>query len=318
MPPPPRSVPLKTRLRYASMGLGTVFGVGRRARGFFIPYRHADAAAPLAERSYGAVEQVFDAARDSFEAVLADIDALGETLGTFDGRDPPPAPRWGQLWFPGLDGAAAYALIRRHRPARVVEVGAGHSTRFMARALADGAVRCTHTVIDPAPRAALGSLPVTWVRGVLNEGHLPLFESLEAGDVAFFDASHILMPGTDVDLIVNHIAPRLKPGVLLHVHDIFLPDPYPTAWAWRGYNEQSAIAPLITLGGFAPVFASRYALTRLQARARIPTLGAIPVPAPDRETSLWLRRQPVPPDTRDTPTPLKRPDRRTEGATRSG
>ena len=33
--------------------------------------------------------------------------------------------------------------------------------------------------------------------------------------------------------------------MLLHVHDIFLPDPYPAAWDWRGYNEQAAVAPLI-------------------------------------------------------------------------
>jgi len=118
---------------------------------------------------------------------------------------------------------------------------------------------------------------VTWVPALLSDSHPPMFDALEAGDVAFFDASHVPMPGTDVDLIVNGILPRLRPGVLVHFHDIFLPDAYPSEWAWRAYNEQNAIAPLLTAGGYDVLFSSRYALTRM---------------APDRESSLWLRSVP--------------------------
>ena len=49
------------------------------------------------------------------------------------------------------------------------------------------------------------------------------------------------MPGSDVDLLLNEVLPQLRPGVLIHLHDIFLPDPYPAGWAWRGYNEQVAV-----------------------------------------------------------------------------
>jgi hypothetical protein len=51
-------------------------------------------------------------------------------------------------------------------------------------------------------------------------------------------SAHILMPGTDVDILFNHVLPGLRRGVLVHVHDIFLPDDYPPEWEWRGYNEQ--------------------------------------------------------------------------------
>ena len=64
------------------------------------------------------------------EQYAAELEAIGSA--------PPPAPRWNQDWFPRLDAAAAYAMVRNTRPRRIVEVGSGHSTRFMARAVADG------------------------------------------------------------------------------------------------------------------------------------------------------------------------------------
>ena len=58
------------------------------------------------------------------------------------------------------------------------------------------------------------------------------------------------MPGTDVDMLFNHVLPGLKRGVMVHVHDVFLPDDYPPEWEWRGYNEQLGIATLIQGGGY--------------------------------------------------------------------
>ena len=59
------------------------------------------------------------------------------------------------------------------------------------------------------------------------------------------------MPGTDVDFLLNRILPALPAGVLVHVHDVFLPDDYPADWEWRGYNEQLGVAALIQGRGFA-------------------------------------------------------------------
>ncbi|SET73144.1 class I SAM-dependent methyltransferase [Oceanicella actignis] len=271
------------RWRRLRMGLETVLGV-RRA-GFFIPYRYAATVAPP-RAPYAAIEAAMADAEPAFAALLDQIDALGDALRAIEG--PPPAPRWAQDWYPRLDAAAAYALLRGAPPRRVVEVGSGHSTRFVARALRDAGARAEHVCIDPAPRAALAGLPTLWRAEVLSEAHLPLFAALEPGDVAFFDSSHILMPGTDVDLILNRILPVLRPGVRVHVHDVFLPDPYPPEWAWRGYNEQNALAGWILGGALRPIFSSRYALTRMQA-ARRPALAALPwTGAP--ESALWLER----------------------------
>jgi hypothetical protein len=215
------------------------------------------------------------------------LDTHGEWLAGFDG--PPPEPRWGQSWFPRLDGAAAYALVRRHVPGRIIEVGSGHSTRMLVRAAADAGGNTRIICIDPPPRAALRGLEVEWRERVLGEADLELFAALEPGDIAFFDSSHILWPGTDVDMMLNRILPLLAPGVLVHIHDILLPDPYPAAWNWRGYTEQNGLAGWLLGGGCEVVFASHYALTRMEA-ARRPAIARLALPEGAFETSLWLRR----------------------------
>ncbi|MCH8169273.1 MAG: class I SAM-dependent methyltransferase [Proteobacteria bacterium] len=268
--------------RRLRMGLATLLG---RPRGFFTPYRYAGAV----ERPgpYPAIEAAFRAAEPSFAGVLDEIDAHGERLAGFDG--PPPEPRWGQSWFPRLDGAAAYALVRRHAPGRIIEVGSGHSTRMLVRAAADAGAGTRITCIDPAPRAALRGLEIAWRERVLGVADLALFEALEPGDMAFFDSSHILWPGTDVDMMLNRILPLLAPGVLVHIHDILLPDPYPREWDWRGYTEQNGLAGWILGGGCEAVFSSHYALTRMGA-ARRPGIAGLALPEGAFETSLWLRR----------------------------
>ena len=267
------------------MGLETVLGL--RRQGFFVPYRYA-ATVPQPV-GYPELEAVFAAAR--LDAMLAQIEETSARIAGVDG--PPPEPRWGQSWFPRLDAAAAYAAVLLARPARIVEVGSGHSTRFLARAARDvadvGGAPVRITCIDPEPRAALAGLPIDWRREVLGPGHLPLFAALEAGDIAFFDSSHLLWPGTDVDLILNRIMSALGPGVHVHIHDVFLPDPYPADWAWRGYTEQLGLAGYLTSPGWRVLWASHYAATRMGAAER-PAIAVLPLPAGARESSLWLRR----------------------------
>ncbi|MCL5777272.1 class I SAM-dependent methyltransferase [Limibaculum sp. FT325] len=275
-------LPLRARWRRVSMGLTTLAG---RPRGFFSPYRYAaDVEAP---EGYPELEAIIGAAWDEIESVLGVIGEEAATLAAF--RGPAPRPRWDQSWFPRLDGAAAYVIAAGSGAGRVVEVGSGHSTRFLAQALEDAGQGGRITCIDPAPRATLHGLEVDWRREVLASRHLPLFDALEPGDIAFFDSSHLLWPGTDVDMILNRILPRLAPGVLVHLHDIFLPDPYPADWAWRGYTEQLGLAGWLAGGAYRPIWASHYALTRMGA-AEAPGIAELPLPDGARESSLWLVR----------------------------
>ena len=269
------------------MGLQTVLGLKRR--GFFLPYRYADAVS--APASYPAIEATFQAKAPAFVCHLDEIDALRSEIDALIGGDR--GCRLDQAWFPRLDALTAYAMVRRRRPARIVEVGSGHSTRFMAAAIDDGGLATTLTCIDPAPRASLSGLDVTWRETVLQTAPAGDLAALDQGDILFVDSSHLLMPGSDVDHLIGQVLPALPSGVLLHVHDIFLPDAYPESWSWRGYNEQMAVAALLQGGGWRLLFASRYVATRMGERlARSEHLAPARVDAgkDDFASSLWLEK----------------------------
>jgi hypothetical protein len=203
------------------------------------------------------------------------------------GSEPPPAPRWSQDWFPRLDAAAAYAIVRATRPRRIVEVGSGHSTRFMARAVADGRLDTRITAIDPAPRASIEALAVEWIR--LPVQRLAAFPPLAENDILFIDSSHQLKPGSDVEFLLNAVLPLVPSGVRIHFHDIFIPDDYPAHWAWRRYNEQAAVASLLERGVFTVEFASHALVTR-SPQDLPPVLARLPLMPGAIESSLWLTR----------------------------
>ncbi len=269
------------RLRLA---LATLFGA---KRGYFIPYRYAGGVA--APERYETLEAKFAAARPAFAAALDRIAAYRDTLLAF-GQEAPPAPRFDQDWFPTLDAAYSYALVRDTKPARIVEIGSGHSTRFLARAIADGGLATSLVCIDPEPRAALAGLAVDWRRTRLETGGVD-FAALVPGDILFVDSSHILMPGTDVDFVLGRILPALPAGVRVHFHDIFLPDPYPAAWEWRGYNEQNAVAALLAGEGFALDWGSAYVARAMVLEIAARGLDALPQKAGAFPASLWLTKR---------------------------
>ena len=215
----------------------------------------------------------------SIEEYAADLEAIGTA--------PPPAPRWSQDWFPRLDAAAAYAMVRTLKPRRIVEVGSGHSTRFLARAVIDGGLDTRITAIDPQPRATIEKLPVEWLRTPVQR--VAAFPPLGAGDILFIDSSHQVKPGSDVEFLLKAVLPLLPAGVHVHFHDIFIPDDYPPQWEWRRYNEQAAVGALIESNLFSVDFASHALVSRTPEKisgvlARLPLVpGAI-------ESSLWLTR----------------------------
>jgi hypothetical protein len=275
--------------RRLSFGLQTLSGL--RRRGFFIPYRYAETLPePGKVASYAALEERFRAAEPAFLSWLETLGRYAGELESIGEDDAPPQPRWGQSWFPRLDAAMAYAILREVRPARVVEVGSGHSTRFLARARADGGLSCEITAIDPAPRADIAALDLQVLRRTLQEVGESPFDALAAGDMLLVDSSHVLMPGSDVDFLLGRVLPRLPAGVTVAFHDIFLPDDYPPEWTWRGYNEQQGLMGLLT-GGWDLLFSSHYAVTRMAGQVAASAAGRLPLPEEAFESGLWLRRR---------------------------
>jgi hypothetical protein len=270
---------LRGASRRLRLGLATLAGA---KRGFVIPYRHAASVEPEA---YPALEPLFEAAVPRFLDVLGAIEAYGDDLGRIAAGQGP--ARFDQDWFPALDAGAAYAIVRRERPARIVEIGSGHSTRFLAQAVLDGGLATEILCVDPKPRAGIAGLPVRHIASLLRDADPGIFAALRAGDILFVDSSHIAMPGTDVDRLFLDVLPRLPAGVLVHVHDVFLPDPYPPEWAWRGYNEQLLVGALIGRGGYDLLWSSRWVATRRGELVPRAVLGEVLPGA--YETSVWLK-----------------------------
>jgi predicted O-methyltransferase YrrM len=149
--------------------------------------------------------------------------------------------------FESVDAEVLYAMIRRIQPRRFVEIGSGFSTLLALQAVAKNhaeGIDCKFTAIEPYPREFLrGHLPFPIELKVQQVQEVPLdfFTSLIAGDILFIDSSHVCKIGSDVNYEFLEILPRLAPGVIVHVHDIFLPGEYTRDWIekqHRFWNEQ--------------------------------------------------------------------------------
>ncbi len=132
--------------------------------------------------------------------------------------------------FEAIDAEMAYCLVRHFKPARIIEVGGGFSTRILSAGLranrsADG-IDGELTTIEPFPSPKLERI-TKLISMPIQDVDLDLFLSLGRGDILFLDSSHVVSVGSDVVREYLEILPRLQPGVVVHVHDIFLPSDYP-------------------------------------------------------------------------------------------
>jgi len=156
-----------------------------------------------------------------------------------------------QYWFnnvsfgPG-DSEYLYSIIRLFKPERIIEVGSGFSTLMTLAAVAqnrkeDKTYNCIITCIEPYLQPWLEKLEIDLVRKRVENVDHRIFEELKANDILFLDSSHIIRPQGDVNDLYLEVLPVLKPGVLVHSHDIFTPDDYPERWFTqlvRMWNEQ--------------------------------------------------------------------------------
>jgi methyltransferase family protein len=131
----------------------------------------------------------------------------------------PQAPFWNNTWFTGLDAASLVGFLLSRTPKRYVEIGSGFSTLFCRRAVKEGDLRTTITSVDPHPRAEIDSLCDQIIRAPLEDCDPLLFDQLESGDILFFDGSHRALPNSDVTVFFLEILPRLKPGIIVQVHE---------------------------------------------------------------------------------------------------
>lgn len=137
--------------------------------------------------------------------------------------------------FESGDAEYLYSMVRHVRPRRVFEIGSGSSTLVVRAAIArttaeDAAYRCRHLCIEPYEQPWLEELGVEVRRTLVERLDPALFDELESGDILFIDSSHVIRPGGDVVYEYLQVLPRLRSGVLVHIHDIFTPREYLAEW----------------------------------------------------------------------------------------
>lgn len=179
-----------------------------------------------------------------------------------------PAPTLGfafnnRSFGPG-DAEILYSMIRHFRPRRIVEIGSGNSTLMAVAAVRcnhelDRTYSCEHLCIEPYEMPWLEQTGVQVVRERVEDVGLEPFLALEAGDLLFIDSSHMVRPQGDVLREFLEILPVLKPGVVVHVHDIYTPRDYPEKRLRdevRFWNEQYLLEALLSGGSKLRVIAA--------------------------------------------------------------
>lgn len=151
-------------------------------------------------------------------------------------------PGWNNSFLPGLDIMALYTIIAETKPRRYVEVGSGNSTKVAHKAVKDHGLSTKITSIDPYPRAEIDNLADEIVRKPFEAVDTSWLAALEAGDILFIDNSHRILPNSDAMVFFLETLPALKPGVIVHIHDIYLPYDYPQFMCDRFYSEQYGLA----------------------------------------------------------------------------
>ncbi|MGX2996727.1 class I SAM-dependent methyltransferase [Streptomyces sp. JNUCC 64] len=226
----------------------TAYGLAMWATGFLKPVFLDHMITPQPRAELAPVRKLLEEGRKGYAERLTGFLDHAEHLARIpvDGLERASTPYWGNTWLPPMDALALYGILAEQRPARYLEIGSGNSTKFARRAVSDLGLPTRITSIDPRPRARIDDLCDEVVRVPLQDADHAVFEELEAGDVLFLDGSHRLHMGSDVMVFFFELLPRLKPGVLIQVHDIMLPGDYPESWRWRLYSEQYLLAALLT------------------------------------------------------------------------
>jgi predicted O-methyltransferase YrrM len=228
---------------------------------------------------------------DGYESLLRD---LAPALTEFT---PPENFIWENRMYGPVESEILYALIRRYKPTRIVELGSGFSSLIIAAACRENASEgrpCRYVAFDPFPRefvkqgiAGMDAHEAIGATDVRQEE----FDALAEGDILFIDTTHTVKVGGDVNRVLLEILPRLASGVLVHVHDIFLPYEYPRAFFEKQlyWQEQYLLQALLAENPKLEVLFPAYAVVLERPeliKALIPRHQRLPGPG-----AFWIRRR---------------------------
>ena len=138
---------------------------------------------------------------------------------------------WDNNSFSFQCASLLHYMIRHFKPSRIIEVGSGFSSRIINKAVEFNKKEnssCIYEIIDPFPSETVKELSNLSKINVVKVEELSenLFASLKSGDILFIDSGHVVKTGGDVNFLILDILPILQPGVIVHFHDICMPNEY--------------------------------------------------------------------------------------------
>ena len=205
---------------------------------------------------------------------------------------------WDNEYFGAHDASVLFSMLLAFRPKRVVEVGCGYSSCLLLdtnEMFLDGGVSLT--LIDPSLDDAIALFGPKGAPGArlypqkLQDVPLEIFAELEANDILFIDSSHVSKTGSDVNYYLFRILPLLKPGVLIHVHDIHWPFEYPEIQVFeekQSWNEAYILHAFLQYNAaFEILYWNNFVFCNLLEELR----SLMPVCVENGGGSFWLRRK---------------------------
>jgi hypothetical protein len=198
--------------------------------------------------------------------------------------------------FSPLDAWLLQGVLRLFRPRRMIEVGCGFSSLVTARVnreYLDGSL--DFTCIEPYPSQFLEA-GVEGITRLITDRveELPLdpFLELGDGDVLFIDSSHAVKTGGDVVFLYLEVLPRLAPGVIVHIHDMFLPTDYPPKWvlSGRAWNEQYLVSAFLSFNSAFHVLLASVWLSLNRGDVFAASFPGDPEQYANGGGSLWVQR----------------------------
>ena len=200
-------------------------------------------------------------------------------------------------YFAEFDAAVYYSTIRRLKPSRIIEIGGGYSTRIAHLALSRNRVdgkRGELICIEPHPEPRLldAKLDLELIEKPVQEIGTRLFSELEADDILFIDSSHSVKFNSDVCYEFLDILPQLRPGVWIHIHDIFFPYDYPAEWLMSkrmALNEQYLLEAFLSFNSQFVVHLTNHWIT-LEHRQLVSKIWPMVGGEINGASSFWMER----------------------------
>ncbi|REJ84320.1 MAG: class I SAM-dependent methyltransferase [Bacteroidetes bacterium] len=183
--------------------------------------------------------------RAQYEHVVNKALQLKDSIWTIkdsENEKDPVSPAWNNEYLPGLDIIMLYTMLSECKPNKYIEIGSGNSTKVAYKAIKEQKLKTEIISIDPMPRAEIDSLANRIIRKPFEDIDFNILDELNENDILFVDNSHRILPNSDSMVFFLEILPKLKKGVIVHLHDIYLPYDYPQFMCDRFYSEQYGLA----------------------------------------------------------------------------